>query len=39
LQRILNKRGTLSGPLLRDQKPWIKRAGELLSRLPASPSA
>jgi hypothetical protein len=35
LQRILNKRGTLSGPLLRAQKPWIKRASELLSRLPA----
>jgi hypothetical protein len=35
LQRILNKHGTLSGPLLRAQKPWLKRASDLLKQLPA----
>ncbi len=37
-ERILNKRGSLSGPLRRAQEPWFRRAAALLKQLDAQGS-
>ena len=39
VQRILNKRASLSGPLRREQEPWFKRADLLLRSLGSAPGA
>jgi hypothetical protein len=38
-QRVVNKRATLSGPLRRSDKRWIRQAQSLLKQLSSSPAA